>query len=93
MRAGMPLAERQQLRGAILEQELTAARQRAAEAHLSVRCLMHLPHRTPRLSYDQRRAEHVKCNGESIGDGCLCEWHDAEGANAIPERPGAGEDL
>jgi hypothetical protein len=78
MSAGLSLPQRQALRASILEQELAGARQRAAEKHLSVRCLMHLEHRTPKLSEEQRRAEHVKCQGESVGDGCLCEWHDGE---------------
>jgi hypothetical protein len=30
------------------------------------------------MSGPQRRAEHVKCLAESMGDGCLCEWHDDE---------------
>jgi hypothetical protein len=82
MRPGMPLADRQALRASILEARLTEARQEAAELYVSLRCLMHLEHRAPKLSYDQRRAEHVKCQGESAGDGCLCEWHDDEIAKA-----------
>jgi hypothetical protein len=74
----MPLAERQALRALILEGKLEEARQEASEVHLSLRCLLHQPHRSPKLSYDQRRLEHVKCQAESAGDGCLCILHDDE---------------
>ena len=90
MRAGLPLADRQRLRAAILEDKLERARKEAAETCLSARCLGHLAHRAPTLSYDQRRAEHVKCRGESAGGGCLCEWHDAE-IEPVPETPGGQE--
>lgn len=87
LRAGMPLSERQELRAWALEQAMARAREQAASAFLSTRCRGHLEYRAPTLSYDQRRAEHVKCLGESAGSGCLCEWHDTEGPNAIPEKP------
>jgi hypothetical protein len=80
MRAGMPLADRQALRARILDEALERARREAAQAHLTGRCLMHVQSTT--MSYDQRRLEHVKCQGESAGDGCLCEWHDDEIAKA-----------
>jgi hypothetical protein len=86
MRAGMPLAERQRLRAEILERYLELARRMAAEMHLTSRCLTHLEYRAKNLSHEQRRAEHVKCQGESAGDGCLCEWHDAE-LEPIPDTP------
>lgn len=86
MSAGMPLADRQELRAEILETALKRAREQAAEAYLSTRCRGHLEHRDARLSYDQRRAEHVKCLGESMGTGCLCTWHDAE-LEPIPDTP------
>ena len=92
MRAGLPLADRQRLRAAILEERLARARRDAAETCLSVRCLMHLPHRSPTLSYDQQRLEHTRCQGESAGGGCLCPWHDAE-IEPIPETPSAQEGL
>jgi hypothetical protein len=78
MRAGMPLAERQALRAAILDGYLDQARRAAAMVHLSVRCRSHLPDRSPTMSMAQRRAEHVRCLAESAGGGCLCEWHDDE---------------
>ena len=78
MRAHMPLAEREALRAAILEDVLAEARREASEIHLTVRCLLHQPHRAPGLSEAQRRAQHVQCNGESAGNGCLCTWHDGE---------------
>jgi len=78
MRPGMPLAERRELRAYLLGQAISRATREAAEQHLSLRCLMHQEWRSPKLSYDQRRAEHVRCQGESAGDGCLCEWHDSE---------------
>jgi type II secretory pathway pseudopilin PulG len=86
MRAGMPLAERQQLRAWLLEQALEQARRQAAEVHLSVRCRSHLPQRSPTLSYDQQRHEHTLCQGESAGNGCLCPWHDAE-IEPVPDQP------
>jgi hypothetical protein len=86
MRPGMPLAERQQLRSMILDKALDLARQQAADAHLSTRCRGHLEFRATTMSYDQRRAEHVKCQGESMGTGCLCVWHDAE-IEPVPDVP------
>lgn len=91
MRAGMPLAERQQLRAWALESALERARLQAAEVFLSVRCRSHLPQRSPTMSYDQRRHEHTLCLAESAGSGCLCTWHDTEGVNAIPETSDAPE--
>jgi hypothetical protein len=78
MRARMSLTDRQALRALILADRQEEARRDAAEMYLTARCLMHLPHRSPGLSEEQRRAEHVRCNGESAGDGCLCPWHDSE---------------
>lgn len=87
MSAGMPLAARQALRADLLENALKRAREQASEAYLSTRCRSHLPHRAGSMSYDQRRAAHTACLGENAGSGCLCEWHDTEGVNAIPEAP------
>jgi hypothetical protein len=78
MRQGMPLEERQRLRAWILESALDQARRQAAEVYLSMRCRSHLLQNSPGMSYDQRRLEHTKCKGESMGDGCLCEWHDPD---------------
>jgi hypothetical protein len=91
LQAGMPLAERQAIREQILARLLDQARIQAAETGLSARCLGHLPHRAPRLSEGQRRLEHDLCQGESAGDGCLCELHDikqdGEGAVSPAQLP------
>lgn len=88
MRQGMPLEERRQLRAWILESALDQARKQAAEVHLSMRCRSHLPQRSPKMSDDERAMEHTLCKGESVGDGCLCEWHDPPEAVPEPQQGG-----
>lgn len=86
MRAGMTVGERQRLRAWILDSAMDQARKQAAEVHLSIRCRSHLPQRSPLMSEDERRLEHTLCKGESVGDGCLCPWHDPE-PEPMPETP------
>ena len=85
LRAGMTGDERRALRARILDEYLERARRDAAGVHLSIRCLAHQPGRSPGMSGPQRRAEHVKCLAESMGDGCLGEWHDDEESQDVTE--------
>ncbi len=65
MRAGMTLAERQELRQHYLDKALAAARVEAARVYRSIRC-----------QFAQQPSDHDSCRGESSANGCLCPCHD-----------------
>lgn len=65
MRAGMTLAERNELRTQLTEQAVEEARKNALRPYLSSAC-----------AFEQSQAEHDRCLGETAGNGCLCPGHD-----------------